>query len=124
MTSDTTTPKHADGATLVAVAEGDPEKQPDEAVLTHIFSCPDCAQNLRELRFGLQGLESGSEDMSGVSLPDLDSDLPLVEMAAAMNSPSETEARGKRMMIMMAIMGLAVVAGMFFLPQLFANWAK
>ncbi len=82
---------HASGEALLAVAEGDPGRQPDETTLTHLFSCNHCLGALRDLRGGLVSL--GNK----VSASPLDSDDPLAaafqSSMTRMHSASEARAR-------------------------------
>ena len=98
---------HVDGSVLLAVAEGDPDKQPSEEQLTHVFSCGECDTNLRELRASLRALSSDPG-----SLPDLDAGLSAFEAASelARNTTSAAEAKaGKSLRTMIT---LCVVLGL------------
>src|SRR5262249_53828411 len=59
-TTDAAAEVHADGKVLLAVAEGHPERQPDESVLAHVFSCPSCSATLKEMRASLTILSTGA----------------------------------------------------------------
>ena len=115
--SSTQTLPHVDGATLVAVAEGDPEKQPSEDVLSHLFTCDECSQNLREVRTGLTGL-GGMEPV-----PDLEADPMLLEWSLASGDEPDPSDRARKFMLWMLIAGVILVGAMMALPRIMASFA-
>jgi len=102
---------HADGAVLLAVAEGDAERQPDEATLAHIFSCARCGATLQELRQGLSGLAVGASVAPSAEeflANDAGLDLASAESFAA-------EQRARSMIWKLAIVGVLLAIGMLWL---------
>jgi hypothetical protein len=110
-TTDAAAEVHADGKVLLAVAEGDPDKQPDDTVLTHIFSCPRCSATLKEMRqsltvlaTGAPPIESADEILSGGG----DFDRTETDSYAA-------EQRARSLIWKLAIIGGLLTVGMLWL---------
>ena len=104
---------HADGKALFAVAEGKPDQQPDEAVLSHIFSCDQCATTLKEMRQGLSGLAAGDQKPApGEAALDAMTD----ELRAECSSYA-VEDRAKNMIWKLLIIGGLLAIGMLWLKS-------
>jgi len=107
---------HAAGDALLAVAEGDAEKQPSETMLAHIFSCAKCTENLRDIRRGLLGLAGGAGANAPVDL------LGLVTSADVAPTPEDADvARSRKLIVKVAIVGGLLAIGLVFLRSFAAN---
>jgi anti-sigma factor ChrR (cupin superfamily) len=104
---------HADGKALFAVAEGKPDQQPDEATLSHIFSCEQCATALKEMRQGLSGLATGDRKPQ---LAEAALDATMEEMQAECSSYA-VEDRAKSLIWKLLIVGGLLAIGMLWLKS-------
>jgi anti-sigma factor ChrR (cupin superfamily) len=117
-TTDAAMELHADGKTLLAVAEGEAEQQPDEAMLTHIFSCEKCSASLKELRMGLSGLAVGKEPAQMAdAMIEADPELMLNQLDSY-----DAEDRARGMIWKLAIIGALLTIGMLWLKSSAASF--
>ena len=127
-TTDAAAQVHADGKVLLAVAEGDPGHQPDEAVLSHIFSCEACSSTLKEMRAGLSMLavrgapKSGPKAAPKTAPKTVSADQILAEnfdVGAALDDSAsyETERRARSLIWKLAIIGALLTAGLIWLQS-------
>jgi hypothetical protein len=131
---------HARGDVLLAVAEGDPLSQPDEATLAHIFSCEQCSQNVRELRSSLAalGLETGRAKAAAArggarptepiaapaagSGPDAQLGAELgMNGGTQLDAEAEAEQRSRRMIWKLVLFGVVIAAALIFLRSFAAS---
>jgi hypothetical protein len=108
----TETVAHAAGDVLLSIAEGDPERQPSEGMVAHVFSCELCSGNLRELRAGLAGLAArpGARPEPG-SL----GDEPSAMLDALRDDGEDDVARARKLIWKVAILGIVLAIGLVYL---------
>lgn len=123
-TTDAAAQVHADGKVLLAVAEGDPGHQPDEAVLSHIFSCEACSSTLKEMRAGLSMLAvcAAPKTAPKAAPKAVPADQLLAEnfdVGAALDDSAsyETERRARSLIWKLAIIGALLTAGLLWLQS-------
>jgi hypothetical protein len=111
--------RHVSGELLLAIAEGDSDRSPSEAELTHAFSCEVCAKNLDELRQSLSLIQGGAElpmdaDLGAAEVPNFESAMQ------SFHQLSPQEARARKFLILVAII-CGVVALLGLIGSLFAD---
>jgi len=111
-TTDAAAQVHADGKVLLAVAEGDPGHQPDEAVLSHIFACESCSATLKEMRASLSVLKTGAPPAPAKSVEDL-----LAAEGIDFADSYAAEKRAKSLIWKLAIIGGLLTAGLLWLQS-------
>jgi anti-sigma factor ChrR (cupin superfamily) len=117
---------HADGRALLAVAEGDADHPPSDAVVAHIFSCERCSGHVRELRAGLAGLastksaasssghaKSAKSPSSAVDAIALDDDAAGEPELTLLEDEEETIDRARLLVWKVAIVGGVLAAALY-----------
>lgn len=103
---------HAGGDQLLAIAEGDPERQPSAEMVAHVFSCERCSGNLRELRAGLAGLAARPAARTEPGgLEDEPSDL----LDSLRDDGEDDVARARKLIWKVAILGIVLAIGLVYL---------
>lgn len=126
-------PAHATGAELLAVAEGDVDRAPNDAVVEHVFSCERCSASVRELRSSLATLASARPvaaagpaaprgtpaasrarpaeplELAAANLPDADS------LMRELNAEEESYARSRRLIVKVLLAGALLAIGMLWM---------
>jgi len=115
-TTDAAAQVHADGKVLLAVAEGDPGHQPDEAVLSHIFACEACSATLKEMRASLSILKTGAPPAPAKSVEDLLA-AEGIDFERADADSYAAEKRAKSLIWKLAIIGGLLTAGLLWLQS-------
>jgi hypothetical protein len=115
-TTDAAAQVHADGKVLLAVAEGDPGHQPDETVLSHIFSCEACSSTLKEMRASLSILKTGAKPAPAKSVDDLLA-AEGIDLAQSDSDSYAAERRAKSLIWKLAIIGGLLTAGLLWLQS-------
>lgn len=127
-TTDAAAEVHADGKVLLAVAEGNLERQPDEAMLAHIFSCESCGATLKEMRASLSLLALGVAPKSAPkAAPKVAPNAVSAEQFLAENLDLNTalddsasydaERRARSLIWKLAIIGGLLTAGLLWLQS-------
>jgi len=127
-TTDAAAEVHADGKVLLAVAEGNPERQPDEAALSHIFSCESCGATLKEMRASLAMLATGAAPRSATGAAPKSAPKTVsaeqflaenVDLNASLDDSSsfDAESRARSLIWKLAIIGALLTAGLLWLQS-------
>lgn len=118
------TTTHVRGEVLLAIAEGIAEKQPDDATLGHVFSCEQCAGNLREMRRGLLGLTSDPAAPAPMDLADAADPLDPEAIAASVDLKDDVADRSRSMLWKVALMGVALAGALYYMRSLASSFGR
>lgn len=127
---------HASGELLFAVAAGDPDHQPDETTLAHIFDCPQCSQSVREIRMGLSAFATATPqapaNARGAAKPVAPRpESSLADFAAlpgakvdplALDAEVDAEyERSRKLVVKVVVVGVLLVIGLLFMRSFAAG---
>ncbi len=128
--SSTAATPHATGDALMAVAEGDPQHQPSEATLNHIFTCEHCSGSVREIRAGLATLATPAPRSTSATVPlkvPTQAAAPgsgLVDpdpLLASLRQSEDDYDRSRRLIVKVVVVGILLVFGMLWMRSFAAG---